>query len=188
MRRVGRSSSVVVATLLTAALLTTMSVSASAQSSDAITVDLRADAVAVELGEMVDLAILVTNNSPEPARDLVVHIDITSLDRDGSVDPEDWTPTLSKPIDQLEVGRSATIPWTIQPISPGRFTVYAVVLSPDSTVVPTSNAVMIDVVDRRTLNPQGVLPVALGMPAVVGLLFLDRVRRNRNRTQEAAFS
>ena len=105
--------------------------------------------------------------------------DVTSPHTDGSVDPEDWTATLSRSVGRLDPGATATIPWSIQPISPGRFLVYAVVLAADSDDVAGSNVLAVDVADRRSLNPQGVLPVVVIVPFAVGSIFLDRLRRNR---------
>jgi hypothetical protein len=45
--------------------------------------------------------------------------------------------------------------------------------------VAGSNVLTVSVEDQRSLNPQGVLPVVIIVPAAVGALFLSRLRRNR---------
>ncbi len=146
---------------------------------DRITVEITPVHADVALGDTIEMRVTITNSSEVARDDLVAHIDVTSPDRGGSVDPEDWTATLSKPVGQLAAGASATIDWSIQPISPGTFQVYAVALAADADDVAGSNVLMVSVTDQRSLNPQGVLPVVLIVPAAVGALFFSRLRRNR---------
>ena len=152
---------------------------AAAQSLDEVLVEVTPVTADVALGATIDLTVTVTNTSAEARNDLIAHIDITSPERDGSVDPEDWTATLSQFVGPLEAGASATIGWSIQPISPGTFLVYAVALAPDAPDVAGSNVLTVSVEDQRSLNPQGVLPVVIIVPAAVGALFVWRLRRNR---------
>lgn len=153
---------------------------APAQSLDELTVDVTPLAAAVALGGTIDIEVTVTNTSDTRHDGLIAHIDVTSPDTHGSVDPEDWTATLSKPIGALDAGGSATITWSIQPISPGTFLVYAVALAPGASDVSGSNVLTVKVADRRSLDPQGVLPVVIIMPIAVGTLFTNRLRRNRS--------
>jgi hypothetical protein len=136
------------------------------------------------LGDTLDLAITVTNSGPATTESLVLHIDITDLGGDGSVDPEDWTATLSKPVGQLGPGESRRVDWRLQPISGGSFTLYAVALAAGVDNLASSNVVTIDVTDQRSLNPNGILPAAIGTPTVVGALLVVQVRRSRRRQVE----
>ncbi len=172
--------------LLIAALATTMgsgtaTALAAAPPTEAgdITVVMSPERSDVDLGDSIDLRIMVSNSSSSDRDDLVVHLDVVSPDREGSVDPEDWTATLTQPIGTLAAKASTTIDWTIQPISPGTFLVYGVVLAADGPGVAPSNVMTVSVTDRRSLNPQGVLPVAIIVPLAVGLLLADRLRRQR---------
>lgn len=133
----------------------------------------------VVLGESLDLTVTVTNPGPDATRPMVVHLDVTDPEQATSVDPEDWTSTLSKPVAALEPGATTTVDWTLQPISGGTFSVYAVVLAPGSGSLGASGVTTVVVADQRSLNPDGVLPVALGVPAVVGALWLANLRRSR---------
>lgn len=140
----------------------------------------------VVLGDSLDLTVTVTNGSDRPSADLVVHLDITDPSSSSSVDPEDWTSTLSKPLGIIEPGATSTTDWSIQPISPGTFSVYAVAISPDTTDLVASNVMSVDVADQRSLDPGGILPVAIGMPGLVGALLLARTLANRRATRPVA--
>ncbi|MEO6571146.1 MAG: BatD family protein [Ilumatobacteraceae bacterium] len=139
----------------------------------------------VVLGDSLQLEVTVTNTSAGPSVDLIAHLDITDPASSSSVDPEDWTSTLSKPIGVIGARGTGTANWTVQPISPGTFTVYAVVISRDNHDLTASNVLTVDVADQRSLNPGGILPVALGMPALVGALLLARIHVGKRNSRPA---
>ena len=146
---------------------------------DGVIITIEPTDVSVVLGEHLELVVTVTNESSAPTPSLIAHLDITDPAKATSVDPEDWTSTLSKPIGVLEPGAAATVDWNIQPIAAGTFAVYAVALSSDSSSVSASNVLAVSVADQRSLNPGGILPLAVGAPAVLGALLLFQIRTNR---------
>lgn len=153
---------------------------------DEVTVTVEPATQSVILGDNIDIAVTVTNTGTQILSDLVIHIDVTDPAESTSVDPEDWTSTLSKPVGTLGPNESTTVTWTIQPISPGSFALYAVALAPGSDNVSASNILAIDVIDQRSLNPNGILPVAIGAPALVGGLLVTQLRLNgKTRSRKA---
>jgi len=135
--------------------------------------------VAAVLGESIELTITVTNQGDTATPPVAVHLDVTDPTTTGSVDPEDWTATLTQQIGEMAPGQVEVLTWTIQPIAPGTFSAYAIALSPTSSSLAASAVVQIDVADHRSLNPGGILPVALGTPALVGALLIWRLRVRR---------
>ncbi|MGI9607936.1 MAG: hypothetical protein ACR2P0_17540 [Acidimicrobiales bacterium] len=158
---------------------------AAAQVPEALEVAIEPVDASVVLGEMLEVDVRVTNTGSVATVPLVVHLDITDLSADGSVDPEDWTSTLSVPIGSVPPSATIATPWTLQPIAGGDFTVYAVVLAAELDSVETSQVLRVNVVDQRSLNPGGILPVAIGMPAIVGGLLVGQIGRGR-RSRRAA--
>lgn len=172
----------IVLTALVVALLASASAlaaPASAESLVDVTVVVEPLDVSIDLGTSFDITVTMTNGTTRPVTGLVAHIDITALDSESSVDPEDWTSTLSRSVSPLEPGQSATLSWTLQPIAAGQFTVYAVGLAPEATDVSSSNVLVVNVADRRSLNPNGILPVSISLPVVVGGLLVTQQRRGR---------
>lgn len=141
---------------------------------------------AVVLGEDLTISVAVANRGSDPARSLVVHLDITDPARSSSVDPEDWTPTLSRPVASIGPGESIVLDWRMQPISPGIFAVYVVVLSQGAANLASSNVATVTVDDQRSLNPNGILPVALGAPVLVGGLLLGQIGYRRRSRGDGA--
>ena len=143
---------------------------------EAVSVVIEPTDSAVVLGESLSISVTVTNDGDDPTAPLVAHIDITDPGQDNSVDPEDWTSTLSKSVGVLDAGESRAVAWDMQPISGGTFTVYAVALADGDDGLAVSNAMIVTVDDRRSLDPGGILPIAIGMPTFIGALLLVRVR------------
>lgn len=135
----------------------------------------------VVLGEEIDIEVIVRNHSDQPTQPLIAHIDITAPASSSSVDPEDWTATLSKRVGVVEPGAGKIVNWTVQPISGGDFVLYAVVIAPGAADVAASNVLAIDVTEQRSLNPEGILPVSIGGPVVIGGLWLAQARRSRRQ-------
>lgn len=159
------------------AIAVLMAAPATAQSSNEVVVAITPTSIDIALGETVGIKVTVTNRGESSLGSLAVHIDVTDPTSASSVDPEDWTPTLTRQVPPLAPGQSVDVPWEIQPISGGSFSLYAVVLAASSPDVTVSNAVAVHVTYHRTLNPQGVLPVAIASPLVIGALLIFTLRR-----------
>lgn len=120
------------------------------------------------------------NESDVQTPPLAVHIDITDPRAGGSTDPEDWTATLTQSVGELGPGEGRVARWSIEPISDGNFVLYAVVLEaaePLGGAITASNVVAIEVSERRSLNPQNVLPVVIIVPALLGVAIVFQRRR-----------
>ena len=139
----------------------------------------------IRLGETIDLEVTVTNTSDGPTEELAIHIDVTDPGSRSSVDPEDWTSTLTRFVGPIDPGATVTARWEIQPISGGTFTVYAVALAAGSRNLTASGATLITVDEQRSLNPEGV-PVALAAPLLVGGLFLAQQWSARRSARTSA--
>lgn len=133
-----------------------------------ITVVVEPMSSSVVLGDDLALNITVANAGAAATDPMVLHLDILDRNNEGSVDPEDWTTTLTRPIAEIPAGGSTDISWTVQPISAGTFIAYAVVVKPSGAGLTASNLAEVMVEDRRSLNPGNILPLAIGAPVVVG--------------------
>ncbi len=93
------------------------------------------------------------------------------------VDPEDWSPERTQSVDALDPGEASTQSWRLNTILEGDYMVYMVVISPppspDTTSHPiTSPGIHVTVERFVRTNPGGVLPIAVGIPVLVGVVAL----------------
>lgn len=138
------------------------------------------------LGQTVAVDVTVTNNTDQATVPLIAHIDITDPTRTTSVDPEDWTPTLSQNIGVIPANQTIKLSWSLQPISSGTFAVYAVALSDGETEIFVSESTRVTVASSRTLNPEGVLPVVIAGPVIVGALLAGVLRKRSSMRSQVA--
>lgn len=146
-----------------------------------LTIDITPSAPEIALGAAVDLTVTATNTGSTGSGPIALHLDVTDVAANASVDPEDWTKTLTRRIGVLGAGEARSLIWRVQPISGGTFTLYVVALDADGTTaeVAVSDTVTVQVATRTSLNPQGVLPVVLLVPGAIALLLVSAVRRRR---------
>lgn len=128
--------------------------------------------VATGLGERFSFRTTITNGGATTSPSLIAHLNILSL-RDGTyVDPEDWSSDRTRYLGPLPAGGLRTITWNIHAVNTGRLAAYVTVLPSDNPDSPptTGTVVRFEVSERDTLNAGGILPLALAVPAALGLL------------------
>jgi hypothetical protein len=122
------------------------------------------------LGQTLAMESAFGNGGAQPS---IAHLNITSLDG-VYVDLEDWTKEVTQPVPP---GEDAHLDWEVQAVNSGHFALY-VVLIPKNGPLIVSPVVHVTVSPRQTLDTAGALPVALTVPAILGLAALAS-RRHR---------
>jgi hypothetical protein len=128
--------------------------------------------VTTELGRRFTFRTTVTNQSSSATQSLIAHLNVLSLRPGTYVDPEDWSADRTRYLGTIPAGESQSITWRIHAVNDGTFAAYITVLPQAVSDEPptTGPAVEFDVTKRTTLNSGGILPLALGIPALLGLL------------------
>jgi hypothetical protein len=167
---------------LLAVVAAVLVLAAGAQAGDRMSVTVDRTAIATQLGHKFHFRSTFRNASAVPAAGLIAHLNVLSLQRSVYVDPEDWSSHRTKFLPPIPAGGSITVTWPMEAVNHGKFDVY-VTLVPQRTIgrpPAIGPTVRIAVADRKTLNSGGILPLALGIPACLGLLTLG-LRRRRAR-------
>jgi len=141
----------------------------------------------VKTGETIPFDMIVTNTGAEQSPPIIVAMNIINLAKEGDVvDPEDWSPERTQYIDSLAPNESTTLSWQVNAVLDGNYMVYLVAIpTPDSaetsTQISASQGLHLTVAKFTKLNPSGVLPIAMGVPIVLGLaIFIAfRIRRRQ---------
>jgi len=130
--------------------------------------------ISTKLGRKFVFRSTITNKGAAAADGLIAHLNVLSLRSSVYVDPEDWSSRRTRYLAPIPVGGSTTITWRMEAVNAGSFGVYvAVVPQSGAAVAPTTGStIRVAVSQRRTLNSGGILPLALGLPALIGLLAL----------------
>jgi hypothetical protein len=138
--------------------------------------------VSTKLGHTFAFHSTIANHGSAPASGLIAHLNVLSLRAGVYVDPEDWSSHRTRYLAPIPPGGSTTLSWRIKAVNAGSIGVYVAVLPGDGTPVrPTTGPTLrVMIADRRTLNSGGIVPLALGLPALIGLVMLmARLRSSR---------
>ena len=137
--------------------------------------------VSTSLGRSFSFTTTVANHGTSPTGTLVAHLNVLSLKPGVYVDPEDWSSNRTQYIDTIPPEGSKTVRWRVKAVNGGSLAAYVTVVDQSGAGTPTtSHALRFDVASRKTLNSGGILPIALGVPAVIALLaFGVRIQRRR---------
>jgi hypothetical protein len=140
-------------------------------------------AITTKLGHKFTFHSRIENHGTTSARDLVAHLNVVDLTGHTYVDPEDWSSQRTRYLRPIPPGGSTTVAWPMNAVNAGTIGIYVAVLPRRGTPVrpTTSRTLDLQIEDRKTLNSGGILPLALGIPAAVGLLALG-LRANRRRS------
>jgi hypothetical protein len=166
----------VLAALLVAVLLPTGSRAATG----GITVSVDRARVTTGIGQTFVFRSTIANPGPRPAVGLIAHLNVLSLHDGVYVDPEDWSSRRTHYLPPIPPGGSTTTTWHLEAVNSGSFGVFVAVLPESGAPQPpaTGPTIRVDIAQRQTLNSGGILPLALGIPALLGLLSLGlRLRR-----------
>jgi hypothetical protein len=162
---------------LTLAIVMAAAATASAATAP-VDVSISRTAVSTRLGESFSFSSQVTNTGTRAQSGLVAHLNIVGLTSGIYVDPEDWSEERTKFMAPLAPGGSASLAWNVKAVTGGRVAIYVVVL-PEGGRPAVSPAMNVRITDTKDLNSGGVLPLALGVPALLGAATLTVRRRRR---------
>jgi len=140
--------------------------------SDSISVTVDRGQISTGLGDDFGFRTTIANQAATSTAALIAHLNILSLREGVYVDPEDWSSKRTWYLGAIPAGESRTIEWNLKAVNGGSLAAYVAVLPQNSPAQAptTSPTVEIDVAERRTLNADGILPLALGIPAFLGLI------------------
>ena len=159
--------------------------SAAEAADDALSSSVDRDAITTELGHSFATRTTIENTGASGVTGAIAHLNVLSLASGTYVDPEDWSSRRTRYLAPLPAGRSTTVAWQLHAVSPGRFVVYVALVRADgSGLLGVGPPVRVTVSDRTTLNSGGIVPLALGIPLLLGLAWAAVGLRRRRRARE----
>lgn len=173
------SRRLLLASTLVAAAALALAVAAAAGSGQ-VSVAVDRTAISTALGHKFVFRSTIANHGPTAAEHLVAHLNVLSLRRGVYIDPEDWSTNRTRYLPPISAGGSLTLTWRLQAVNAGTIGIYVAVLPQSGTARPpaTGPTIRVSIAQRQTLNSGGILPLVLGIPALLVILSLAiRVRR-----------
>lgn len=148
----------------------------------AVTVSPSRTEVSTSIGRDFTFSTRVDNKASTATQPLVAHLNVLSLRSGVYVDPEDWSSRRTVFIGSIPARGSRLIDWKVKAVNSGDIGIYVAVLPESGEAVPpaTSPTIHVGIVQRRTLNSGGIVPLAAGIPAALAALAIG-VRLSRKR-------
>jgi hypothetical protein len=166
---------------LTVAVVASLAPAAQA-SAARLSVSVDRSVISTSIGRSFTFHSIITNHASTPASGLVAHLNVLSLRPGVYVDPEDWSSHRTRYLPAIPAGGSLPITWKVQAVNSGSIGIYVAVLPTSGVPQPpvTGPTLHVSIARRITLNSGGILPLALGIPGLIGLLMAGlRLRRRR---------
>ena len=170
---------VVASTLVTATALALVGTANAASGPLSVTAD--RTAISTALGHKFVFRSTIANHGRTAAENLIAHLNVLSLRSGVYIDPEDWSSNRTRYLPSIPAGGSLTLAWRLQTVNAGSIGVYVAVLPQSGAAKPptTGPTIRVSIAQRQTLNSGGILPLVLGIPAL--LIVLSLAIRERRR-------
>jgi hypothetical protein len=154
---------------------------APADADPSVRVTLDRTQITTRIGDKFTMRATITNQAGMPARGVIAHLNVLSLTPGTEVDPEDWSTDRTRYLRPIAPHGTTTLGWRLQAVTAGRIGVYVAATSRSSAGAPSTGPLAhVRVTEHRTLNSNGILPLALGLPVALALLAASlRARRRR---------
>jgi hypothetical protein len=150
-----------------------------------VAVSLSREQVSTRLGGSFGFSSRIRNTGTAAQSGLVAHLNVVGLSSGIYVDPEDWSEERTKNVPALGPGELTDLSWNVKAVTGGHAAIYVVVLPGDSPAtapqgLAISPAIDVRISETKDLNSGGVLPLAVGVPALLALATVA-ARRRRGR-------
>ena len=163
---------------------------ASAQSADPVRITIDATRFDVFTGANVTFNTTVTNTGASSSGPMLIFLSIVNLGQGAPMDLEDWTSKRAESPASIAPSASIQQTWSLRAVQQGDYAVQVLAIrnstSASSSGVLASPTISLHVTQRTSLDPGGVLPVVLGVPAalavVMGIVVTSR-RRSTSATK-----
>jgi len=140
-----------------------------------------ANPAAPRMGNRLSFHTVIRNTGAQPVHGLIAWISLLRTDpgQEQPMDLEDWSAHKAVSAARLEPGQSLDADWPMRLIQDGRYRVVVSLVSREEPGLVTSPLLDFTVLRKPVVESGRVLPVALGMPFLLGLVLLWRWRRRR---------
>lgn len=137
-----------------------------------------------QMGDNLSFHTVIRNDGASAVDGLIAWISLVQVDpgREQPVDLEDWSAHKAVTAASLKPGGSLEVDWPMRLIQGGQYRVAVSLASRTGTELTTSPVVDIPVRQKPVVESNRVLPVALGIPFLIGALLLWRHHRQNRGT------
>jgi len=157
----------------------------SASAAGRITVSINPRSGRANMGDKITYTGTITNNSDRPIDNIIAYISLANITpgKEAPLDLEDWSANKAIKVDTIPPHGTYEGQWPMRLIDSGSYVAYITVVDKNDNVPVTSPMSRLEVKRVIRLNPNNVLPVAIGEPVALGMIFMLVAFRRRKRVK-----
>jgi hypothetical protein len=155
---------------------------ATASAAHRITASIDPPIIQANMGDKITYIGTITNNSDEPINNIIAYVSLANVtqDRESPMDLEDWSANKAIKVDTIPPHGTYKGQWPMRLIDSGSYVAYITVVDKDDNTPISSIMSRLEIKRVLRLNPNNVLPVAIGEPMIIGMILsLIAIRRRK---------
>ena len=148
-----------------------------------ITVSVNPAFIQANMGDKITYTGTIINNSDNVANNIIAYISLVNVTKgqESPMDLEDWSANKAIKVDAIPPHGTYEGTWPMRLIDSGSYVAYITVVDKNDNIPISSVMSRLEIKRILRLNPNNVLPVALGEPLLLGIVFVGiSFRRRKN--------
>jgi hypothetical protein len=158
---------------------------ASASAADCITVSINPPSIQANMGDKIIYTGTITNISDKPVANVIAYISLANVTqgKESPMDLEDWSANKAIKVNTIPPHGTYEGKWPMRLIDSGSYVAYITVVDKNDNTPVCSTMSRLEIKRVLRLNPNNVLPVAIGEPVALGMVFMFVAFRRRRRVK-----
>jgi hypothetical protein len=139
-----------------------------------ITVSINPPSIQANMGDKIIYVGTITNNSDNVVNNIIAYISLANVTQgqESPMDLEDWSANKAIKVDAIPPHGTYDGKWPMRLIDSGSYVAYVTVVDKNDNIPISSAMSRLEIKRVLRLNPNNVLPVALGEPLSLGIVFM----------------
>jgi hypothetical protein len=141
--------------------------------------------IQANMGDKITYVGKITNNSDRAIDNIIAYISLANITpgKEAPLDLEDWSANKAIKVDTIPSHGTYEGKWPMRLIDSGSYVAYITVVDKNDNTPISSALSHLEIKRVLRLNPNNVLPVAIGEPVVLGMVFMLVAFRRRKRVK-----
>ncbi len=146
-----------------------------------IAVSINPPFVQANMGDKITYTGTITNNSDRAVNNIIAYISLANVThgKESPMDLEDWSANKAIKVDTIPPQGAYEGQWPMRLIDSGSYVAYITVVDKSENTPISSTMSHLEIKRILRLNPNNVLPVAIGEPISLGMVFILVAFRRR---------
>jgi hypothetical protein len=156
-----------------------------ASAASSIAVSINPPSIQANMGDKITYIGTITNNSDKAADNIIAYISLGNITqgKEAPMDLEDWSANKAIKVGTIPPHGTYDGKWPMRLIDSGSYVAYITIVDKNNDIPISSTMSHLEIKRILRLNPNNVLPVALGEPILIGIAFMFIAFKRRTRVK-----